>query len=151
MFGILQFSRRETIGNKGIRFQSICKTCVCVVNTNIKSFTDRWAKIDPNTHELMEILGTVGNYYTESDVIKRWCNILPCKYPSYHIKNEDIFTKYPYVESFTVDNERSVRLAGQMSVNPDVNITVVKHMGMFGVVVDVFWTVFLRKSRANTH
>lgn len=116
MFGILQFSRRETIGVKGIRFQSICKSCVCVVNTNIKSFTDRWAKINPETHELMEILGTVGNYHTESDVIKRWCDILPCKYPSYHIKKENIFTKYPYIEAFTVDNEHTKDMDDALTV-----------------------------------
>lgn len=110
MYGILQFSRRETISNHGIQFKSIDNKSNCVVNTKIKSHIDRWAKVDPITNELIEILGSVGNFDTESEVLKRNFKVKPCKYPHYRIpyssleKYDNSFIHINY-KTFTVDSE----------------------------------------------
>ena len=134
MFGILEYTRRETICERGIRFRSICNSHCFPVNTNVKSFTNRWAKVDPITHELMEILGIVGNYDTESNVLKRWCDILPCKYPSYHVSN-NVFNNTDLssdtcVDVFTVDNQHTQDMDDAISVrtNEDESITVGVHI-----------------------
>ena len=116
MFGILEYTRRETIGEKGVRFRSICNNHSFPVNTNVKSFTNRWAKVDPDTHQLMEILGVVGNYVTESEVLKRCYNILPCKYPSYHIVKNNHVEDLDVEEVFTVDNEHTQDMDDAISI-----------------------------------
>lgn len=116
MFGILQFSRRETIGTKGVRFQSLCANIHGSVNTNIKSFGDRWAKVNPENFELIEILGEVGNYATESEVIKRTHGILPCRYPSYHILSDTVPLTNDTIEAFTVDNDHTQDMDDALTV-----------------------------------
>jgi superfamily II RNA helicase len=130
MFGILEYTRRETIGEKGVRFRSICNNHCFPVNTNVKSFTNRWAKVDPITHELMEILGVVGNYTTESDVLKRWCDILPCKYPSYHVINNAELPLENSIDVFTVDNPYTLDMDDAISIhtNDDGSVTLGVHI-----------------------
>lgn len=108
MYGILQFSRREKIGGNGILFKALHDATKYVVHTNVHSFVDRWAKVSADDkHELMEILGVVGNYATESEVLQRKYMIKPCKYPGYKMPLS--FNEHALPESlqpaFTVDSE----------------------------------------------
>lgn len=121
MFGVLQFTRRETIGKNGVQFQSVCGNHTFPVNTNIKSFVNRWVKVsEKENHELMEILGTVGNYFTESDILKRHYHILPCKYPSYNVlpSQHPIQNECSSIinEVFTVDDEHTKDMDDALSV-----------------------------------
>jgi len=123
MFGILQFSRRETIGykNNGIRFKSLNDNTTCVVTTKVRSFVDRWAKINKDTHELIEIYGNVGDYHTESVILQRAMNILPCKYPSYNYIINKSKSLYPYTDTFTVDNESTNDMDDALTIFIDNN------------------------------
>lgn len=107
MYGILQFSRRETIGKNGVQFKPINDNNKYIINTKIRSYVDRWAKVNPTDDTLMEILGVVGNYATESEILKRVYNIKTSKYPYYRIPcipHDDTIDEAKR-NSFTVDCE----------------------------------------------
>lgn len=121
MYGILQFSRRETIGenNKGIRFQSVFHDHVCVISTKVKSFVDRWAKVATDTNELIELYGSVGDYDTESKIYKLMYGLLPCRYPSYNYISK--VSDYKDIEgrcysTFTVDNADTVDMDDAITI-----------------------------------
>lgn len=103
MYGILKFSLREKIGERGIRFVSFPDGDTHVVNSKSTSKIDRWAKVSDEM-ELMELLGPVGNKETESKVLHYAMGVKPCRYPEYTIRKSEEEPK-EFHEVFSVDNE----------------------------------------------
>ncbi len=134
-YGILRFSKREIIGKNGIIFTEFPDRSSHVVSTKTKSNVDRWAKVN-DKYELMEILGPVGKYTVESEVLHRQYGIKPTKYPSYVLnKTNDI----PEVihEVFSVDNPGTKDIDDALSMEINGNKIIV------GIhISDVAFTMF---------
>ena len=134
-YGILRFSKREIIGKNGIIFTEFPDRSSHVVSTKTKSNVDRWAKVN-DKYELLEILGPVGNYAVESEVLHRNYGIKPTKYPSYVFNKTNGIPEVIH-EVFSVDNPGTKDIDDALSIEVNGNkITLGIHIS------DVAFTLF---------
>ena len=134
-YGILRFSKREIIGKNGIIFTELPDRSSHVVSTKTKSNIDRWAKVN-DKYELLEILGPVGNYAVESEVLHRNYGIKPTKYPSYVFNKTNGIPEVIH-EVFSVDNPGTKDIDDALSIEVNGNkITLGIHIS------DVAFTLF---------
>ena len=134
-YGILRFSKREIIGKNGIIFTEFPDRSSHVVSTKTKSNVDRWAKVN-DKYELLEILGPVGDYAVESEVLHRNYGIKPTKYPSYVFNKTNGIPEVIH-EVFSVDNPGTKDIDDALSIEVNGNkITLGIHIS------DVAFTMF---------
>ena len=114
MFGILRLSDKERVNKRGVRFNPWVDNVSFIVNTNLTSKIDRWAKVHPETGELMEVYGPVGNKETEIRMLLYHFNIRPCRYPLYNLPKLNYDTDV--ISVFSVDNPGTLDMDDALNV-----------------------------------
>jgi exoribonuclease II len=107
MYGIIRFTSKTRVNYgkiKGIEFIEYKSNAMYIVKTKKEYPTDRWAKVNPMTMELIEIIGITCDYNIESNILKCIYGI-EYKYPKewdtinlQYNKNTNI------IDAYTVDN-----------------------------------------------
>lgn len=108
MYGILRFTSKTRVNygkTKGIEFIEYMTNAMYIVKTKKDFPTDRWAKVNPITLELIEIIGMTCDYNIECQILKNVYSIeykYPKEWDTIYLKQD---TKdQNIIDAYTVDN-----------------------------------------------
>lgn len=114
MFGILFFSSKSRVQQYGIPFIDCTSHQSFIVNCKKPKHIDMWAKVDPVSHQLMDLIGPTGDYETEVRVLLQLYNI------SYSYPKLSLFPFKCDVEeihAFTVDDASTLDRDDAISIH----------------------------------
>lgn len=101
MFGILFFSSKSRVQGYGIPFIEYTSHQSYTVKCKKPKYKDMWAKVDPNSHQLMDLIGPTGDYDTEVRVLLQLYQI-SYSYPSFSVRAFELHAET--YKAFTVDD-----------------------------------------------
>jgi len=137
-YGILNFTKNEKIGKSGITFTCFDDRSIHVVNTKSKSKIDRWAKVSDD-FQLLEIMGPIGSYQTESNILHYIYGIKPAKYPSYTMKIE---TLDPHDKDTRIHDVFSIDNPGTRDIDDAISMEITGNAITLGIhITDVAHTL----------
>ena len=120
LYGVLQFTSKSRVQGTGVPFIEYKTNQTYTVHTKKEYHKDVWAKVDPISTELIEIIGPTGEYRSELAAL-RGVYGLYYKYPTHPVLpyNPKTYT----VQAYTVDQittlDRDDAISVTQQVKPD--------------------------------
>ena len=84
LYGVLQFTSKSRVQGTGVPFIDYKTNVTFTVHTKKEYHKDMWAKVDPISTELIEIIGPTGDYNSELGALRGIYNLY-YKYPSHPV------------------------------------------------------------------
>lgn len=118
MYGILCFTSKSRVQGIGLPFIEYNTNKMLIVRTKKTHFKDMWAKVHPETHELMELIGPTGDYKAEVDAL-RGVYGLHYKYPISYPPVRDYKPSSQPVKAYTIDQASTLDRDDALSIVRD--------------------------------
>lgn len=115
MYGILCFTSKSRVQGNGLPFIEYNTNKEFTVHSKKTYFKDMWAKVHPDTHELMELIGPIGDYKAEVDAL-RGVYGLQYKYPSSYPQVRDYKPSTTPIKAYTIDQASTLDRDDALSV-----------------------------------
>ena len=123
MYGILECTSKSRVNGTGLPFRPFNPATppngsVHIVHSkrHKETHVDQWAKINPETDELMEIIGPVGEQETETLVLRHLFTI-GCKYPTYPVSEPPKMKCPTPYQAITVDGPTTLDRDDALSID----------------------------------
>ena len=122
LYGVLQFTSKSRVQGTGIPFIEYRTNVKFTVHTKKEYHKDMWAKVDPISTELVEIIGPTGDYHSELGALRGIYNLY-YKYPSHPVLpyNPKTYTD----KAYTVDQITTLDRDDAISVKQEGIFTTV--------------------------
>lgn len=152
MYGILCFTSKTRVQGTGIPFVEYKTNQQIIVTTKKHHLKDMWAKIHPDTHELLEILGPTCDYKTELSAL-RGVYGLHYKYPI------EMPVPFPYtpstqpIRAYTVDSSNTLDRDDAISVmcNSNGGVTLGIHITDLARRLPIEWFVWSKQHGSSAY
>jgi exoribonuclease R len=119
MYGILYFTSKSRVQEFGLPFIEYSTNQSFTVRSKKTYFKDMWAKVHPETHELMELIGPTGEYKAEVEAL-RGVYGLHYKYPSSPPPVLEYKpSSYAPIKAYTIDQASTLDRDDALSVTRD--------------------------------
>lgn len=115
MYGILCFTSKSRVQGFGLPFIEYNTNKEFTVRSKKTYVKDMWAKVHPDTHELMELIGPTGDYKAEVSALRGFYG-LHYKYPSSYPPVRDYKPSSNPVKAYTIDQASTLDRDDALSI-----------------------------------
>ena len=118
MYGILYFTSKSRVQGNGLPFIEYHTNQSFTVRSKKTYFVDMWAKVNPGTNELIELIGPTGDYKAEIEALRGAYGLL-YKYPSPAPPVLEYKPCSKPVKAYTIDQESTLDRDDALSITKD--------------------------------